>query len=355
MIKKYLPIVAVLFMMLSSQQVNAQDPHFSQFYMAPLHLNPAMTGVFEGNFRVNANYREQWTSALGSNPFRTIGASFDFRKNIVKGDYMAVGISGMRDEAGESFFTQNRGHLSLSYLKQLGGSRYSDQVQYLVAGGQIGVGQNSINAGNLWFSSQFDDNSVSVNQNASNNEANLTGSSDMFLDFNAGILWYALLDDNASIYVGGALNHLNAPQVSLYDNGNETLYSRWVGHAGGEIPLTNELSLLPAIAVMGQGPSFQTNFGTNFRYSNHDWREVAIRAGLWVRLAGAEKADGGSILNDAFIVSAILEMERVNVGISYDINASSLKLATQSRGAFELSMTYINPAKRRFKIKCPKF
>ena len=354
MINKILQIIAVI-VLFGSQQATAQDPHFSQFYMAPLHLNPAMTGVFEGSFRVNANYREQWGSALGANPFRTIAASFDYRKNIVGGDYMAVGISGMRDEAGESLFTQNRGHLSLSYLKQLGGSRYSSQVQYLVAGGQIGVGQNSVNSSSFWFSSQFEESSVSVNQNLSNNEPNISGSTNMFLDFNAGLLYYALFDDNASIYVGGALNHLNAPQVSLYENGNETLYTRWVGHAGGEIPLTPELSLLPAVAVMGQGPSFQTNVGTNFRYSNHDWREVAIRAGLWMRLAGAEKADGGGILNDAFIVSAILEMERVNIGISYDVNASSLKLATQSRGAFELSMTYINPAKRKLRVKCPKF
>ena len=35
---------------------NAQDPNFSQFFASPLTLNPAMTGLFDGTFRVAGNY-----------------------------------------------------------------------------------------------------------------------------------------------------------------------------------------------------------------------------------------------------------------------------------------------------------
>ena len=36
-----------------------QDPNFSQFlYLC--HLNPALTGKFNGNFREAGNYRDQW-------------------------------------------------------------------------------------------------------------------------------------------------------------------------------------------------------------------------------------------------------------------------------------------------------
>jgi hypothetical protein len=39
----------------------AQDPQLSQFFAAPLYLNPALTGTtFED--RLTANYRLQWTS-----------------------------------------------------------------------------------------------------------------------------------------------------------------------------------------------------------------------------------------------------------------------------------------------------
>jgi hypothetical protein len=129
------------------------------------------------------------------------------------------------------------------------------------------------------------------------------------------------------------------------------LHMRITGHAGAEIPLNRELSLLPAILVMSQGPSFQTNFGANFRYSNHDWREVAIRVGLWSRIS--KTVDGGHA--DALIVSTILEMERINLGLSYDVNTSSLKTASQSRGSFEISLIYVHPSKTKYKVNCPKF
>jgi len=39
---------------------SAQDPNFSQFFVSPLTLNPALTGKFDGNFRIAGNYRDQW-------------------------------------------------------------------------------------------------------------------------------------------------------------------------------------------------------------------------------------------------------------------------------------------------------
>ena len=55
------------------------------------------------------------------------------------------------------------------------------------------------------------------------------------------------------------------------------------------------------------------------------------------------------------IFSAILEMERWNLGFSYDVNASSLKKASQARGGFEVSLIYVHPTRERFKVNCPKF
>jgi hypothetical protein len=159
------------------------------------------------------------------------------------------------------------------------------------------------------------------------------------------------MSDSKSLYFGGALNHISPVDISLYDNEQETLHMRWVAHGGGELPFSRELSILPAFIVTGQGSSLQTNLGANFRYSNYDWREVAIRAGLWGRVS--KKVDGVHV--DALIVSTILEMERWNLGLSYDVNSSSLQDASQARGAYEISLIYVHPAKRRFKVNCPKF
>lgn len=40
-------------------EIKAQDIQFSQFYAAPLYLNPAMTGASEMT-RIGVNYRNQW-------------------------------------------------------------------------------------------------------------------------------------------------------------------------------------------------------------------------------------------------------------------------------------------------------
>lgn len=346
----------LLFLTVFVQETKAQDPQFSQFYAAPLNLNPAMTGVFEGHFRVAANYREQWRSLIADDPFRTISASFDMRQHIVGDDYFAFGVNVLRDEAGTSRLNQKRAYLNLSYMKQMGGG-YRSNEQYLIAGVQAGVGQNSVEFSELWFSQQFnmisevpDPGSLPSMESAIIGE-NIT--TDMFLDLNAGLLWYSLMADNMSIYAGGSISHLNAPRISFLGDDGEILYMRWAAHVGGELPFSSQFSVLPAVAVTGQGPSLQATFGGNFRYNNHDWREVALRMGMWSRLAN--KQESGLIM-DAIIFTAVLELEFVDIGISYDITSSSLKTANNSRGAYELSVIYTHPAPRpRGQVKCPKF
>ena len=65
-----------------SIQAFAQDPQFVQFYASPLQLNPAMTGVHPGKWRVVANYREQWSSILDSKPYKSLSASFDAKSTV---------------------------------------------------------------------------------------------------------------------------------------------------------------------------------------------------------------------------------------------------------------------------------
>ncbi len=344
-------------------ELKAQDPRFAQFYAAPLHLNPAMTGVFEGKFRAAVNYREQWASILDKDPYRTIGASFDARWHIAGDDYIAGGISMLKDQAGLSSFDQTQFNLTVSYMKQLNGNRYNSSQQYLILGAQAGAGQHSVNSQGLWFSDQFNSDiyqptPLSIESRDIQYDANGQPvgnlSSNFFMDASAGLMWYALLDDNLSIYAGGSVHHLNGPTVDLFEGGdnNETKEMRWSGHFGGEIPFSSEFSILPAVNIMFQGPSYSTTLGTNVRYSNHDWNELAIRAGGWLHLSnGADKA----LNTDAFILAAMLEIERIILGVSYDINVSDLTQATNFRGGYELSLIYSHPSKERYSVKCPNF
>ena len=76
-----------------SVATNAQDIHFTQFYLTPLNTNPAYTGAFEGTFRLSGIYRDQFAGVLNSNPFRTpsFGVDAPLIKGLGKRDWIGVG------------------------------------------------------------------------------------------------------------------------------------------------------------------------------------------------------------------------------------------------------------------------
>jgi type IX secretion system PorP/SprF family membrane protein len=339
-----------------SNSLLAQDPHYSQFYNAPLDLNPALTGIFEGQYRLGINYRDQWSSALSSTPFKTMQASADIRYHVVNNDFFAIGFKLMRDVAGEGKYAQTFAHFSGSYMKQLSGQGYGGgSDQFLIAGAQIGVGQNSLNWSQLWFGRQYDIEQELIDTSLPTGEPDLigeNGSTGYYLDASVGLVWYSVFDQNNSIYVGVALKHINTPNISLIPGLSSHLYRRWVIHAGGELALTEEVSLLPSVLFTKQGPYWQTNVGSSFRYSHQDWREVALRFGLFSRIAN--RYEGAAM--DALIATVIFEMETWTAGLSYDITTSGFSQSNSSRGAFELSVNYIFPiTHRKYNVNCPKF
>lgn len=342
----------VALLALFSSNLQAQDPRFSQYYASSWNLNPAMTGVFNGRWRATANYRDQWNSFLSPVPFRTYAASFESRYNVgANNDYASFGIGAMHDEAGTARFVQNKVQIGGAFLKQLSGGRNTAE-HYLSAGAQVGFGQNSIDWSKMWFSRQFDSGTERPDLGASSGEPNANASSPLYLDFNAGLLWYVVFPNEGFFYAGGAMHHLNAPTISLIEDNKETLYSRWSGHVGGQFPLTENFAILPGVQIMQQGPAMETDLGVNFRYSNNDLNELALRAGAWGRVGN--KLDQGFQM-DAITIVGMLELNRWMLGLSYDITVSGLTDANNSRGAFEVSLTYFHPEYRRSRVTCPKF
>ncbi len=346
--KKYLLIGLCCWLF---QLAKAQDPRFSQFLHTPHHTNPALIGVYEGSFRAAITYREQWNTLFANVPFRTSTASFDVRRPVGKGDFVGIGVALLQDKVHVSNFTQDRAHLGLSYMKQLGRGRYKSGAQYLIVAGQVGYGQNGFDAPNLWFSDQFDVTTTTIAFPTGENFDNLR--SPTFMDFNAGLLWYNLFDKNKSIYVGGAAHHLTQPDISFFEDGERSLERRYVAQIGGELPLSDGLSLLPSFMGMQQGSATNLIAGANVRYTQKEWKEIALRLGGWTHVAN--KLENGLLL-DAVVVMAVLETERLAIAASYDLNASNLSRATNARGAFELSLIYLNPPKgRKWQVNCPRF
>ncbi|MBL7775242.1 MAG: PorP/SprF family type IX secretion system membrane protein, partial [Saprospiraceae bacterium] len=131
-----------LAILITATNLRAQDIHFSQFYMSPLNLNPAMTGVMNCNHRIVANYRNQWASVLKQNAYNTYSASYDQKIAVGRYDYFGLGGTFWGDKAGESEFATLQARLSGSYAKKMGG--YRRKAHYLVFGADLGVSQRSI-------------------------------------------------------------------------------------------------------------------------------------------------------------------------------------------------------------------
>ncbi|MFK7806661.1 MAG: PorP/SprF family type IX secretion system membrane protein [Saprospiraceae bacterium] len=350
--KRIKHFILVLVAVLGTLSLGAQDIHFSQFYMSPLNLNPAMTGVMNCNVRLTANYRNQWASVLKANAYNTYSVSYDQKIPVGRNDFFGVGGTFWGDQAGESEFSTLQGRLSLAYSKRMGG--YRKKAHYLVFGADAGITQRSINFQNLRWGTQHNGDGTfnsGINSGEEFNNDNL-----LFPDISAGLLWFSVFDEDNSFYIGGAYHHLNRANLSFddVDGVEEPLYSRFTIHAGGEFMMTPRVGLVPGVITMFQGPSFQLNTGTSLKFLLGGTRRnyQAVQFGAWMRISNHFQK---SVTTDALILSTRFDYNQFSIGFSYDVNVSSLRPASNSNGAFEFALVYkiCGPEKRS--VYCPNF
>lgn len=366
-------LILLVALMFGGQQLSAQDIHFSQFYLSPLNLNPALTGVMNCNVRLVANYRNQWASVLKANAYSTYSASYDQRIPVGRYDFFGIGGSFWGDKAGESDFSTLQGKLALSYSKRMGG--YRKKSHYLVVGADAGVAQRSVDFAKLRWGSQHDGNG-GFDATADSGEGDVGWQPDfIWADISAGLLWFTVLDDNNNFYIGGAFHHLNRANVSFNDTDFESLYSKFTIHAGGEFMLADRFGLVPGVVSMIQGPSFQTNLGTSMKFllSGNKRNYQAFQVGAWFRLSNhfqytAADApidpvtgmtlpipDADKLTKDALILSTRFDYQDFSIGFSYDLNVSKLRPATNGNGSFEFSLIYKICGAEKRNVYCPNF
>lgn len=346
---KRLTLYLSLFFIFTVSSVRGQDIHFSQFYMSPLTLNPALTGVMNCNTRIVGNYRNQWASVLGSSSYNTYSISYDQKMPVGRYDYFGFGGNLWSDVAGSLDFQTLTLKLSGSYARRVGGDRHKSN--YVVLGVEAGGSQRSIDYFNAQWPNQNDNGEF--NPNFPSGEVDLPDNF-LFGDVGIGLLWFSILNKTNSFYIGGALNHLNQANLSFYQeaNGNvESYYTKTVFHAGGEFKTGKEMSLVPGAVFFNQGPSMEINFGNSFRF-NLDGYGQSFQVGAWVRLA---RHFEDPILMDALILSTRFDFSNWGLGFSYDINTSSLNSASRGNGGFEFSMIYNVCGPQQRGVYCPKF
>ena len=341
--KKLLLIPFFLFLLLHS--AFSQDKHFTQFYAAPLTLNPALSGNFEGKYRVGMNYRDQWRRIL-DNPIKTFALGADLRFDApgksVYDDAVGLGILFFNDKVSVLDFNTTQIALSLAYHKSLG----TDNRQFLSLGIQGGLTQRGVNYESLNFHDEFDGNGYTGNTQEDLPENNIS-----FPDYNVGLNYTARFGQEGAIFAGAALHHFLQPVISF--NGNKAegdkLYMKISGQLSANIPLNRQVSFLPRVLVAVQGPHMELNAGANFRTEFGKYGSTALHLGGWAR--PVRNSDGFGL--DAVVALAGIEFNNVLVGLSYDLNLKALS-ANQRQGAFELSIAYLGNYDSD-EILCPKF
>ncbi len=345
---KKLFLISIVFIL--SANCFAQDIHFSQYSQAPLIFNPALTAAFNGDIRVLVNYKDQWRS-IGI-PYKTYAFSYDMAlfKKKWKNSYLGAGLFAFNDKAGDAELGTTQISLSLSGIVPL-------NINHKVSAGLQGsFAQRSLSNTSLRWGNQYNGNvfDPALSSGEINNDFNTF----YFGDFSAGILWnYQKVEtnivakDQLIANAGAALFKINKPEQKFYSYTAENLYSRLVLHADMYIGLKySNIAVLPSILFIKQGLSTEFNFGGMLRYMIREEsrytgiiKESAVLFGCYYRLG------------DALIPSFMFEIANFAFGISYDINISSLKVASGGRGGIEISLRYINPNPFKYKSGKPMF
>jgi len=334
---------------LTVSSVRGQDIHFSQFYMSPLTLNPALTGVQNCNTRIVGNYRNQWASVLGNAAYNTYSVSYDQKMPVGRYDYFGFGSHITSDVAGQLDFQTLTLKLSGAYSRRVGGDR--KKSNYVVVGAEAGVSQRSLDFTDAQWPSQVTDGQH--DPNIPSGEGELPDNF-LFGDVGLGVLWFSVLDKHSNFYIGGALNHLNQANITHFrPDGIEKYFTKSVIHAGGEFPLNSGMSLVPGAVFFSQGPSLEINAGNSFRFNlDNGGADQSFQFGAWMRLA---RHFTEPILVDAIILSTRFDYSNWGIGFSYDINTSSLSEGSRGNGGFEFSMIYLICGPQNRGVYCPKF
>ena len=300
----------------SFSSIKAQDAGvFSQFFAAPMQLNPALTG---GTFapRIFMNYRNQWPSL--NNAFVTYAVAYD---QMVPDINSAFGVSILSDVAGNGIYNTTSVNGSYAYM-----FKTSNDI-YVKGGLEVGFTQIKLNWNELVFLDQLDpltgrlDGAGNINPT---NETTPFSFNKIYPDFSAGMLVF-----NETFYGGMSVKHLNGPDESFLNDFNASpVPVRWTVHGGTQINLRKNhrkyiegTFISPNVMYVRQGAFQQLNAGAYASTSS-------VFGGLWYRHAFGNP--------DAVIGMIGMKYYIFKIGYSYDYTIS--QLSAQSNGAHEISV-----------------
>jgi type IX secretion system PorP/SprF family membrane protein len=322
---KQVNILLLAVLLVIAGKSNAQvDPHFTQYYVYPAWLNPALTGMFDGDYRASAIYRNQWSNV--SSAFSTMGASLEFTTN----KHLNAGVNLVNQVAGDGGYNYTTAYGNVAYT----GIRFgAAEYHRVILGLQGGLVQRKFNPSKLVFNDQW--NPVTGGM-VPTQEAIINPSATSF-DAGAGVLYYdAAPGKKANVFAGFSASHINQAENRFAAVVNEKMPVRYTIHGGVKLALTDQLTLTPNAIFLRQGNAEEKVLGTYAQLKAAVNTELLF--GLNYRFQDAVSAYAGFTHSNMIF------------SISYDVNTSDLGKMVSGTNSFEVSLTFVG----RKKVKTPE-
>ena len=308
--------------------VLGQDHVYTKFFESPVYLNPALTGQFEGDLRMNMIHRSQWTSLPGNLNYTT--AAIDYNMPQFGG---GVGLMFNRSSEGTAFLNKNA--IAATYAYSVGSEGF-----VLSFGLQVGVTNRSINRDKLVFYDQLDPRIGYIPGSVSAAEQ-LLFDNKFYFDSGAGLNLVI-----GEFNIGGAVQHINKPNES-FTGAPAKLPMRSVGHISYRWDLTEgqnlyddeKMYIIPSVVYNKQATAQSLSAGVQFKRG-------MLNAGVWYHSGGqvGPSSVGFSLVFDLRINGS--NTERMRLGVSHDMPVSGLNYSNTS-GITEANIGYQTPLPSR--------
>lgn len=312
----------IILFVLTLISASAQDIHFSQFWMQPLYLNPANAGMFDGQYRAGAMYRQQWRAVPV--PYRTVSIMGDARfDNVIRGKADGgAGIIFNNDVSGDSKYTINQAYIPVSAVKTIS----SDSALSVSAGLAPGISNIAFRTDKLTFDKQWDGDIYNPSLSTGENFPSLSRT---YFDVSAGITLQYKFKGTGLVSAGTSLSHFNRPRVSFFKNDDVKLYAKTNTFVSVQYPVQQMLFVNVDLMYEKQGPFRETVIAARGRYVMDPKDNIVLSAGFSARPG------------DAMIVLLGMDYQNYQFGFAYDMNYSKFNVATNKRGAIEFGVIYI--------------
>lgn len=329
-------LLYVLFLLLAGS-LSGQDLHYSQFYNSPLNVNPAKTGIFNGDKRVNLSYRSQWRSVPV--PWTTFSGSFDrkFYPEHGKQHFFSVGLLFNYDAQGEL------SNVNLTNIDLAGSwTKIINKNNLITVGGLLGYATRGFDSNSLTWDKQWNQVSSSFDASLPTGE-NFNTERISFLETALGLNYRWQRSKRTKLDLGIGAYHLFEPNAGFYDDAEVNLGRRISFTGIGKFQLAEKLDFQLNGLYQFQQDSNEAILSALIKphLNNNRGRELELHLGLGWRSG------------KSFFPIVALQHRQYYVSLSYDIDYGDFSDSHDTPTSFEMHFNYfITDVKPKVKV-CP--